>query len=260
MSENMRFKIYLVAKNTENGKKVIAFTENRNVATSCVNFLNEYYTDTYMVCSKSFKIETDLLIFKSFIRKAGIHIENLQDREHIEMMLAYETRNSKVKHSYVKYNNFWYEYLPISPKKEAYLYIPTGGCFSCDITGIEIVKANDFTELNWKNTKLYDDQYETGWLAPNGEFYGCSYEYHRFCARFVLKSEERELEKQGFVKISKKINRDEKTVLTAMLGRDNQYNRIKLTPEQFNYLKSSNISNFDEIMWLNRDKDDEKIF
>lgn len=46
-----------------------------------------------------------------------------------------------------------------------------------------------------------DDAQITGWIAPDGTFYGCAPEDHSLLARYVLGASERELEKRGYAKI-----------------------------------------------------------
>ena len=48
---------------------------------------------------------------------------------------------------------------------------------------------------------LLDDNAITGWVAPDGKFYGCDSEEHELIAERVLKMSETMLEDQGYVKI-----------------------------------------------------------
>ncbi len=50
---------------------------------------------------------------------------------------------------------------------------------------------------------LLDNSQITGWIAPDGTFYGCKPEAHSGIAYYVLNARERELEERGFVKIFK---------------------------------------------------------
>lgn len=48
---------------------------------------------------------------------------------------------------------------------------------------------------------VVDNTQITGWIAPNGTFYGCSPLNHAVVAEYVLNSSEKGLEEQGYVKI-----------------------------------------------------------
>lgn len=48
---------------------------------------------------------------------------------------------------------------------------------------------------------LLNDSAITGWIAPDGTFYGCDAEEHELIAERVLKMSETMLEDQGYVKI-----------------------------------------------------------
>lgn len=106
--------------------------------------------------------------------------------------------------SYVKFYDFWWEYDVKTPKEEATLINLVGGRNSgVDITKCKIVKANDFEELDWNNTKVLDSKYKYGWLDRQGIFYGCDYYCHDMQAQLVHHSTRRQLEKLGWIHISK---------------------------------------------------------
>ncbi len=46
-----------------------------------------------------------------------------------------------------------------------------------------------------------DDSQMTGWVAPDGTFYGCKPYAHSLCAEYVIGIEERDLEERGYVKV-----------------------------------------------------------
>ena len=108
---------------------------------------------------------------------------------------------------FVKYENWWWEVDENTPLYNATLYNMFGGKNSgVDITGLEIVEAQNWRDLDWKGTPTYGSEYKTGWLSPDGKFYGCDYRYHDYNARFIHGKTEDQLEQQGWVKIACRIN------------------------------------------------------
>lgn len=69
---------------------------------------------------------------------------------------------------------------------------------------------NEFKESTWDKI-MYDKymneryKYRTGWLAPNGEFYGCDYRDHKDCAEWLFDCSERDLEEKGYSKIYRSV-------------------------------------------------------
>lgn len=106
--------------------------------------------------------------------------------------------------NYVLYNGYWWEYDPKDNLKEATLYNALGRRNSyCDIRFCKTAQANNFDELDWQGTKVYDNKkYLSGWLSPEGEFWGCDYRSHDILARYVLHRQTYQLEAQGFIKIN----------------------------------------------------------
>lgn len=85
------------------------------------------------------------------------------------------------------------------------LYNKVGGWHPYDEdyeTAYETAYANGFEELDWSKTYLNNPDEVSGWLSPDGIFYGCPSESHSSCAYLVIKKEERELEKEGYIRIS----------------------------------------------------------
>ncbi|MBE7075360.1 MAG: hypothetical protein E7376_05225 [Clostridiales bacterium] len=105
---------------------------------------------------------------------------------------------------FVKYENYWWEYIPAENLTDVTLYNSVGGQMrNCDITGCQTVQAQGREYLDWHGTDVYDNtKFRSGWLAPNGEFYGCEYRSHDALARYVLHKETRSLEEQGYIKIT----------------------------------------------------------
>ena len=64
----------------------------------------------------------------------------------------------------------------------------------------KIIESNwDYIEhLNAKNK--INDKFITGWIAPEGTFYGCDYQDHHYVAEYLDLSEF-QMENQGYVKI-----------------------------------------------------------
>ena len=64
----------------------------------------------------------------------------------------------------------------------------------------EIIEADDWSGLPWADILLVPDSI-TGWISPDGKFYGCNQYDHAEVAVWVLQASERELERKGWVKI-----------------------------------------------------------
>ena len=135
---------------------------------------------------------------------------------------------------------YWWEYDDSTPINNARLKnIGLGQNSGNDLTGYEIIEADSWYDLDWKGTKVYSPEYFTGWVSPDGKFYGCDYEYHLEQALFVHKTTMRDLEERGFIKITKKLRSDEYMVL----------NTAKITPKQFKWFKDNYVlSNREEII------------
>lgn len=65
----------------------------------------------------------------------------------------------------------------------------------------EIIESTWDDILYKQALKKLDSSKTTGWIAPDGTFYGCDPEDHWEVAEFILNSTERELEEQGYCKI-----------------------------------------------------------
>ena len=67
-------------------------------------------------------------------------------------------------------------------------------------SGDKFIFVPSWDDLSWKDI-LIKPNASLGWISPSGEFFGCDYRDHEKVAEYVLNSSERELEKQGWVKI-----------------------------------------------------------
>ena len=64
----------------------------------------------------------------------------------------------------------------------------------------KFISVPHWDDLPWKDVLIKPNAL-LGWISPSGEFFGCDYRDHEKVAEYVLNSSERELEKQGWVKI-----------------------------------------------------------
>ena len=162
---------------------------------------------------------------------------------------------------FVLYEEFWWQYDEKTPKKSATLINMYGGINSGnDISKLKIVEAKSFYDLDWKGTKIYSDKYKYGWIDRNGKFYGCSYESHDLQARLVHHSTRRELEKQGWIHISKDMyNETGKLMANFCADYDNG---VIPTDAQIFYLSHHKEINSDEVMYiyLNGNKEKARIY
>ena len=134
----------------------------------------------------------------------------------------------------------WWEYDDNTPIKNAVLKnMGFGKCSGIDLTGYEIIEANSWHDLNWKETIAYSSIYLTGWLSTNGEFYGCDYQFHDIQALYIHHKSSRKLEEAGFIKITKKLHSDEYFVLNAS----------NITQKQYKWFKDNyTLPNREEVM------------
>lgn len=61
--------------------------------------------------------------------------------------------------------------------------------------------ASDFLSLDWKRTSYYVENGKSGWLNPNGEFWGCNYAGHGNLAHYVIRKTYLDLERDGWVHV-----------------------------------------------------------
>ena len=149
---------------------------------------------------------------------------------------------------FVLYENFWWMYDEKTPKKCATLINIYGGINTKnDITNLKIVEAKSFDELDWYGTDVYSDKYKYGWLDRNGKFYGCSYESHDLQAKFVHHSSRRELEKMGWIHISKDMAEDTGKFVAHFFG--DYENGIMPTDAQMFYLSKHKDIDCEYVMF-----------
>ena len=166
--------------------------------------------------------------------------------------LYYKLKNPQKK-AFVKIKNFWWKLEISSPLNNATVYNYICGKQSfLDLTKFTIVEAYDWCDLDWKGTAIFDNKYKTGWLSPDGVFFGCSYECHSMQARFLHKCHEGNLEQCGWIKLARDKNNPAK--VTALLGVDKNYNPIIPTRKQMIFLKECGINNFEDLLYKNKCK------
>ena len=111
-----------------------------------------------------------------------------------------------------------------------------------DLSNIKTVFANSFCDLDWNNTSILNNTSIFGWLDRKGNFYGCGFAEHELQARLIHKTEMKELEKLGWIHISK-FYRD----IMAFYSADYK-NGIVPTFEQLKYLAEHKYVVSDYVM------------
>ena len=97
---------------------------------------------------------------------------------------------------FIKVNNFWWE---LEGKK---IYNMAGGHQLAEWHDTSnVVEVEDWDDLNWEDTDIYDNKLKAGWIDREGKFYGCGYHWHSKQAEFIHKKTQRELELLGWVKV-----------------------------------------------------------
>ena len=76
----------------------------------------------------------------------------------------------------------------------------------CRELGDEFYEVDRYEDLPFAKY-LISDKYKTGWLDRDGKFYGCEWEQHSNVAWYCFGKEEEELEKGGWIKITKSVAR-----------------------------------------------------
>lgn len=93
-------------------------------------------------------------------------------------------------------DNGWWEYDPTTEM----VYNRNGGRHSYTHTSQEEIIESTWEEILAKT--LRNDDCITGWIAPDGEFFGCDPMDHVKLAKYYLKTEEEQLESDGWIKIT----------------------------------------------------------
>lgn len=79
------------------------------------------------------------------------------------------------------------------------LYNSCGGWHDYTPRPDDEIKESTWDEILKESVR--DDTETTGWIAPDGVFYGCAPQAHEALAEYVIGASERELEEKGYVKI-----------------------------------------------------------
>ena len=96
---------------------------------------------------------------------------------------------------FVLENNFWWEL------EDGMCYNRCGGMHKYIPEPSDVIaEADSWEDLDW--SCLIKPDSKCGWLAPDGRFYGCDYADHENLAGLYFKKPERQLEDEGWVKIS----------------------------------------------------------
>ena len=90
-------------------------------------------------------------------------------------------------------DNGWWEI------RSGKLYNRYGGCHDYHPQPDDEIREDTWTGI--LNETIRNDQETTGWIAPDGTFYGCSSSGHEDLAKYFFSKTEREMEEDGFVKI-----------------------------------------------------------
>ena len=133
--------------------------------------------------------------------------------------------------SFVKINDIWREYNPNSPIEQTEIVGESG---FVDITGLEVAQAEKINDLDWNDTLILSKKLRTGWLSPEGRFYGCEPWCHRLQAELIHERTERELEEEGWVRITYTPTQSGEKVMSA--GFCSSDETIYPTSAQLSYL------------------------
>lgn len=68
---------------------------------------------------------------------------------------------------------------------------------------LDVVYADSFDDLDWKRTHYYKADGESGWLSPEGVFWGCEYGGHCNLASYVIRTPYERLERNRWVHVDR---------------------------------------------------------
>ncbi len=143
---------------------------------------------------------------------------------------------------FVKVYGFWFEYDNETPLSCARVFDnDIKESFYYDIQNLEIVQAETKEELDWNDTIILNNNLKTGWLSPDGKFYGCKEYQHGMQAVLIHKKDEFELEQEGWIRINYNFKEDGEKFLTAGFFSNNE--TIYPTSEQLKFLLKSYPNN-----------------
>ena len=150
--------------------------------------------------------------------------------------------------NFVKVSNFWYEYDSSTPLWCAKIFHDDKHFF-LDITDLEKTQAEKIEDLDWNNSTILNNDYRTGWLSPEGKFYGCEAYLHKKQAKIIHQKDELLLEKEGWIRINYNFKQNGEKYLVASFGADDI--TIYPTKGQLKYLlkKYADDANLFYDMW-----------
>lgn len=242
--EEVLFKCYDLVS-VEDNKLIARFNKKQEAEIAC-DWLNRATGQTLSkVVTKKMTVN-DLEYYVKLHKAGGIYKSS---EDYIEDMLrrlnnirnCYKKKDLN-KTPFVKIDNFWWELSTEHALDSCTVYNYVGGKMSdCDCTNLQIVEADSWEYLDWSGTSLWSDQYKTGWLAPNGKFYGCDYRYHNMSANLVHHKTEKEMEQAGYIKFTHKLGDFEKLEIYIPANISPKY--PKPTKAQINYILDTKDEN-----------------
>ncbi len=141
-------------------------------------------------------------------------------------------------------HEFWWGYDETTPKNCATIFTSNGKKkYGVNIIDCEIADYKSWDDLDYHGTVINDDKYQTGWVAPNGTFYGCDYNFHEKQALLVFKKSERELEKAGFIKITKDYDYRQKGLLVLCFEVAPTHKQIKWFKDNYTSVNREDVLN-----------------
>lgn len=143
---------------------------------------------------------------------------------------------------FVKISDFWYEYDPTTPMNETQVVdVDLDEDLCMDIREYERAQANQKKDLDWRQTIILNDKYRTGWLSPDGTFFGCEAYHHKLQAQYVHGMRETALENNGWIRINYMFQEDGNKSLVASFSAEDM--TIYPTIEQLKYILNNYSDN-----------------
>ena len=252
MEKEELFKVYeIISMST---KKPLAYFTNEKEANKTLEWLNTEIFKHEFAKLKITSINNENYLSYDFTNSSGlVFVSFLEFKAFLEKRIdnknAFYKLNNKENRAFVKINDCWWQFDFSTPLNDATVCNYFGGKQTgLELSSEDIVECKDWCDLDWNGTYIYDNTYRTGWLAPDGTFYGCNYEAHSLQARFVHKSYESQLEQSGWIKIARDL--EKYSEVRALLSRNEKSEIIVPTPRQMEFLQKSDINNYDYIEYM----------
>lgn len=158
----------------------------------------------YIGLEKNIKVDFD----KNFL-KQSTRITHFEDKEHIYLLFGAMPKQKPATpefHLINKESPFWAKLGEHAKHGEVYYNINGGFQIKGDQDIIETTEAEDWNNLDFRKTCLYNPNGEgfSGWLDRSGRFFACGYMEHDDVIGLVFNKSVQEAEEEGWIRCHSK--------------------------------------------------------